>query len=231
MILRASIHSYKTGDCRRLAEHIRDAAVAMGLESSINKSRLSASHYVYVAANEESDDRLKIRCSDHDDKHASSDWYCWAGECPSKIIARIADHFGVAVPAGYRAEDYGARSAAAKKAATTRRATAQATEAEMIAAVVKAMTGAKSIGAVAAGRAIDQVYPSIPRAQRQRLAGEISRRLERDRAIAAAGDDPVKLAPLAVRYPEAKAILRSLVSEEQFKSLRPAGCPRSYWSA
>ena len=229
MTFSTSARSFKTGDCRRLADHISDAASAMGLDASVSTSRVSASHYVYVATNEESDDQIKIRCSDHDDKHASSDWYCWAGECPSKIIARLAAHFSVAVPAGYRADDYQARSTSAKKAAKTHRVTAQATEAEMIAAVVESMADAKSIGPVAAGRAVDQIYPSIPRAQRQRMAAEASRKIVRDREIAKAGSNEAALAALAGRYDEARVMLRAMVGPERFNELRPAGYPRRYW--
>lgn len=224
-----SLRSNKTGECRRLAKHIAAAAAAMGLVADVDASRQSASHYVCVAATVEADEQIKIRCSDHDDKHGGSDWYTWAGECPSRIIARLAIHFGAVVPTGYRPEDYSARSETAKAAAATRSQARRATEADMIAAVIEAMHTAKNISTVAAGKVVDGLYPAIPRAQRQRIAYAGSNAVTRDRAIAAAAGDETALAELARRYDEAKVALFELVGAERFPSLRPSGYPRTCW--
>lgn len=188
-----SFLSSKTGECRRLAEHIAAAARQMGLTADLDPSRISASHYVMVCS-DEGDDLVKIRCSDHDDRHGGSDWHAWAGECPSATIQQVADHFGRAVPAGYTAADYAARSLAAKTRAATRSAALKDTEADMVAAVIGALEGAKNISSLAAGKAIDALFPAIPRAQRQRMAYSASAALVLDRAESAA--EPV---PTAVR--------------------------------
>ncbi len=195
----------------------------------MDASRQSASHYVYVAASAEADEQIKIRCSDHADRHGGSDWHTWNGECPSITIARLADHFGCAVPIGYRPEDYAARSATAQAAAATRSQARRATEAEMIAAVIEAMQTAKNVSAVAAGKVVDGLHPALPMAQRQRIANAASATVTRDRAIAAAAGDETALAKLATRHPEAMAALFGLVGPERFPALRPSGYPRSCW--
>ena len=224
-----SLRSNKTGECRRLADHIAAAAQAMGLSAAVDWSRQSASHYVYVTSSEETDDLIKIRCSDHTDKHGGSDWYAWAGECPSATIARLADHFRRAVPAGYRPEDYAARSAKAEAAAATRSKARRATEADMVAAVTESLAGHKTASALVAGKVVDSLYPAIPRAQRQRIANAASYAAIRDRDIVAAAGDVTALVDLARRYDEAKAVLFSLVGPDRFPALRPAGYPRSFW--
>jgi len=223
-----SLRSNKTGECRRLADHISAAAAAMGLVSEVDVSRQSASHYVYVAASADADEQIKIRCSDHDDRHGGSDWHTWNGECPSATIARLASHFGCAVPVGYRPGDYAARSATAQAAAATRSQARRATEAEMIAAVIEAMQTA-NVSAVAAGKVVDGLHPAIPRAQRQRIAAAASATVTRDHAIAAAAGDETAIAKLATRHREAMAALFALVGPERFPALRPAGYPRSCW--
>lgn len=224
-----SLRSNKTGECRRLADHIAAAATTMGLVAVVDASSQSASHYVCVAADAEADEQIKVRCSDHDDKHGGSDWYAWAGECPSRIIARLAAHFERVVPAGYRPEDYAARSETAKAAAAARSQARRATEAEMVAAVIDTLRTGKNVSAVAAGKVVDGLHPAIPRAQRQRIAYAASAAVTRDRAIAAAADDEIALAKLATRHPEAMMALFSLVGAERFPSLRPAGYPGSCW--
>jgi len=223
------LRSNKTGECRRLADHISAAANAMGLVSEVDASRHSASHYVYVVAQSDANAQIKIRCSDHDDRHGGSDWHTWNGECPSTTIARVARHFGRAVPFGYRPEDYATRSATAQAAAATRRQARRGTEVEMIAAVVEAMQAAKNVSTVAAGKVVDGMHPAIPRAQRQRIAAAASATVTRDRSIAAAAGNETVLAQLATRYPEAMAALFGLVGPERFPELRPAGYPRSCW--
>lgn len=229
MAFTKSTYSNKTGECRRLADHIAAAAAAMGLVADVDASRQSASHYVYVSTSADADEQIKIRCSDHSDRHGGSDWYTWNGECPSITIARMADHFGRPVPAGYRWEDYVARSATAKAAARIRNQDRQATEAEMIAAVVEAMRTAKSVSKLAAGKVVDGMYPAIPRAQRQRIAYDAVAAITRDRAIAGAAGDETALADLATRYPQAMAVLFNTVGPERFAALRPAGFPRPCW--
>lgn len=224
-----SLRSNKTGECRRLADHIAAAAEAMGLVASVDASRQSASHYVYVATSDDADEKIKIRCSDHDDRHGGSDWYTWARECPSTTIARLASHFGRTVPTGYRPEDYTARSAKGKAAAAARSKARQASEAEMVAAVIEEIETHKTASKLAAGKVVDGLYPSIPRAQRQRIAEAASSVVIRDRAIAAAAGDETALAALAVRFTEAKVVLLALVGPDRFLQLRPTGFPRSCW--
>jgi len=222
-------YSNKTGLCRRLAEHIAAAAAAMDLVVSLDPSRQSASHYVYVSADTESEDQIKIRCSDHADRHGGSDWHAWSDACPSLTIARLAAHFCRAVPSGYRPEDYNARSIAAQAAAAARGRAKRATEREMSDVVANAMTAVRSSSPVAAGKVVDQLYPGIPRAQRQRLAQTVSSAVSRDRAIAAAAMNEAALASLAVRYAEARVALLDQVGADRFAALRPAGCPRALW--
>lgn len=178
-----SARSAKAGDCLRLANLIAKAAEAMGLHATLQKSRLSASHYVYVTSE---DDDAKIRCSDHDDKHGGADLLAWVGTCPSVAIARLAARFGRAVPEGFRAEDFAARSAQAKVTASARIQARQGVESAMTAAVVEALTGHKTASKLAAGRALDALYPSISRAQRQRIADAASRAAQQARQVEAA---------------------------------------------
>ena len=222
-------YSNKTGLCRRLAAHIAAAAAAMDLVASLDPSRQSASHYVYVSADSEGEDQIKIRCSDHPDRHGGSDWHAWSDACPSLTIARLAAHFGRAVPSGYRPGDYAARSIAAQAAAATRGRAKRATEKEMSDAVAGAMTAAPSSSPVAAGKMVDRLYPGIPRAQRQRIAQTVSSIVSRDRAIAAAARNEAALVSLAARYAEARVALLDLVGADRFAGLRPAGCPRTLW--
>jgi hypothetical protein len=110
-------YSNKVSACRRLADHIADAAIAMDLNADISTSNQSASHYVCVSNKEEI---IKIRCSDHENGLQTSDWYVWDDECPSKTIARIAQHFGCYVPNKYRPESYAKPSYESQKAAKKR---------------------------------------------------------------------------------------------------------------
>lgn len=224
-----SLRSNKTSECRRLAVHISAAASAMGLASEVEASRQSASHYVHVSRPDLADEQIKIRCSDHDDRHGGSDWLTWSGECPSSTIARLASYFGCTVPVGYRAEDYLTRSANAQSAAATRSQARLEGEATMVASVVDAMRSSQNVSAVAAGKVVDTLHPSITRAQRMRIANAASAVLTRDRAIAAAAGDEAALAKLAARHPEAMSALFNLVGPERFQALRPAGYPRSFW--
>ena len=56
----------------------------------------------------------------------------------------------------------------------------------MTEAVVAALAGHKTASKLAAGKAIDELYPSIPRAQRQRIADAASRAVAQARREAAA---------------------------------------------
>lgn len=231
MEFRKSHRSLKIGECRGNAEQIEAAAQAMGLLTRTEDSRLSASCYVYVTrAPDDGQDWLKIRCSDHADKHGGSDWQHWADTTDlAETIARLAAHFECPVPAKYAAEAYAARSAAAAGAAATRRESRRATEAEMFAAVILELLAAKTPGAVAAGRIVDQIYPDIARALRQRLANSASDVVVRERALAAAAGNEAALLKLATRYDAARSALFALVGAERFAALRPAGYPRSSW--
>lgn len=171
--------SNKNSDCRRLASSIAKAARAMGLEAGIESSRVSASHYVYVADGPEAEP-VKIRVSDHDDRYGA-DWHAWAGEHPSDTIERMADHFGRSIPAGFRRDDFDKASARAKEAARVRSRAAFAAEKAMVAAVVEAMEGDRLISTIATGKKIDEMFPGIPKAKRQRMAGEASYQLKKAR--------------------------------------------------
>lgn len=225
---RASSLSYKTGECRRIAAQINDAATAMGLISSVDASRVSASHYVYIVENEDGE-AVKIRVSDHDDRHGGSDWYHWDGQCPSATIARVASHFGLAVPAQFTAAAYAARGVAATKAAVTRWTNKRATEAEMLTCVIAALQAEKTPGPVVAGGVVDRLYAGIPRAQRSRMVGSASYIVIRERALSAAAGDEAALLGLAGRYTEARAALFALVGPDRFAKMRPSGFLRSSW--
>jgi hypothetical protein len=236
MAFHPSTRSNKTGECRRIAKHIADAAQAMGLVATLDKSRVSASHYVIVSQSKE-DEGIKIRISDHDDKHGGSDWYCWAGDCPSQIIRRIADHFGRFVPQGYRPSDYALRSQSALKAAETRREGKASDEAEMLSEIQSRLSTAPSASKVAAGKIIDALYPGIARAQRQRLAeaASVEVTFKRTLATAIAASDTATLAKLIVqnaleRKHAAQAALYDLVGAEQYTALRPERYPKAAWA-
>ena len=174
-----SIYSHKAGACDRLASQIASAARAMGLHAETTASGVSASRYVYIGATEDAETLLKIRCSDHDDKHGGSDWQAWADSCPSQTIARLAAHYSLPIPAGYSAADYAARSATALAAGAARAAARHATEDQMIAAISARLAGQKARSKVAAGRIVDEVYGALPRAQRQRIAFHAALRVAR----------------------------------------------------
>ena len=224
------LHSNKFGACNRIATHILQAAIAMGLHASVEESRQSASHYVYVKESDDAEGHIKIRVSDHDDRYASSDWYVWSEDCPSKAIAKIADNFNRAIPAGYRAEDYARRSAAVRAVATKRRQARRDAEERIVAEVKAEMLASGGASAVAAGRIIDAMHPTIPRAQRQRIAYAASYAARVAGEIVAARGDENKLRDLAATYDEAKAALVEMVGPDRFRALRPAGYPRSLWT-
>lgn len=223
----------KIGECHRLANHIADAAKAMGLSAHIYESRLSASHYVTV--NDETKDtgmtqEVKIRCSDHDDRHGGSDWQAWAGTCPSKTIARVAAKFGRSIPKGYREEDYKKRSEAAIATGTARRQANMAKETAMVQAVARDVPLTGRLSRTAAGRILDKHFPALPRAQRQRLAFDLSCLITKNFKLTQAAGNEAALAELGRRYPEAREALFSLVGQDRFAALRPTGFPRSLWT-
>lgn len=224
--------SLKVGECRRLANQIASAAKAMGLAADVDKSRVSASTYVTVSDDTKEAGMLqmvKIRCSDHDDHHGGSDWYAWAGDCPSKTIARVAAVFGRAVPEGYREEDYKKRSAVAIAAATARRLANVANEATMVQAAARDVPLTSNLSLVAAGRIVDKRFPALPRAQRQRLAAKLSGLITKKFKLAQAAGNEAALAELGKNYHEAREALFDLVGPDRFVSLRPSGFPRSHW--
>ena len=224
------LHSNKHAACERIARHISRAAVAMGLWPWIDESALSASHYVYVATDKDADDQIKVRVSDHADRYGGSDIYAWHDECVSTAIAELAEHFGRAIPAGYRAEDYARRSAAVRAVATKRRQARRDAEERIVAEVKAEMLASGAASAVAAGRIIDAMHPTIPRAQRQRIAYAASYAARVAGEIAAARGDENQLRDLAATYDEAKAALVEMVGPDRFRALRPAGYPRSLWT-
>jgi hypothetical protein len=234
---RASNWSHKNGACQRLAEQIAHAAEAMGLRARIDASRLSASRYVVVtkAGDEDEDsdyERLKIRCSDHEDRYGGSDWQVWAGACPSGTIVRMAAHFSRPVPTGYRKEDYEARSLAAQKAQKSRQAIRKAAENEILAQLVDRLRDERLTSKIVAGRILDGIAPGIPKAMRARLATTASHLVTTDRQIRDAVDNHriEDLVRLAIINRAAQSVLLELVGEEQYLSLRPSGFPRSMWS-
>ena len=175
--------TFKHTEVRRLSDHIAAAAKEMGLTAWTDRSKVSASTYVYVSDNSDADP-VKVRCSDHDDRYGGSDLHIFDGQCPAGVIGKVAARFGRTVPSKYTAEAYAARSASATQAATAKKAQNFASEQEMIAAVVSNMQGHKMISAVAAGKVVDAMFPGIARAQRQRIAGDASYRLNKARKAA-----------------------------------------------
>ena len=224
------LHSNKHAACERIARHISRAAVAMGLWPWIAESALSASHYVYVATDKDADDQIKVRVSDHADRYGGSHIYAWHDECVSIAIAKLAKHFGRAVPAGYSADDYARRRAAARAAATKRGQTRRDAEVRIIEDVVAELRVSGRTSATAAGQIIDALHPSMPRAQRQRIAYAASYAARVAGEIVAARGDENKLRDLAATYDEAKAALVEMVGPDRFRALRPAGYPRSLWT-
>ncbi|GAM11324.1 hypothetical protein OR1_03637 [Geobacter sp. OR-1] len=178
-------YSNKRTECRRLAAHIAKAAWQMGLAASIEKSRVSASHYVNVYEETDANElkSLEIRCSDHTSFGSRADIYAWHDECPSITIEKVAKFFCRAIPPGFSKADYEARSATAKKAAATRRFNRNKEELSMSSAVAERLIHAKSTGRVMAGKILDEMYPNIPRAQRMRLADDAAWVVSRTKAI------------------------------------------------
>lgn len=241
MQFRKPLLSYKGTACARLADHIAEAAQAMGLEASTDKSRQSASQYVYVhdVADEECERDLKIRCSDHSDKHGGSDWQVWDDECPSATIARVAAHYGREVPAGYRAGDYARRAEAAAKAAATRGNAKWGAEQNMRNDVIAALRNEKDASRVGAGRIIDRLFPGVPRAQRQRMAEHASyvvkserARADEFKAVEKANGNLEKLLAIAERKKSvaARDAIRALVAQDEFSRMKPANWFKSQWN-
>jgi len=173
MSFQKSDRTHKGTECNRLAAHIQKAAKAMDLCATFDKSCISASTYVYVSLPEDDNrdvEPLKIRCSDHADKHTGTDWYAWSDECPSKAISRLAEYFDRPVPKGYSEADYSKRSNSAGSAALIRSFAAADKEKEMISVITETISSTKTASKVEAWKVIDKEFPGIPRAQRQRIA-------------------------------------------------------------
>jgi hypothetical protein len=229
--------SHKVSTCRRLAKQIAEAAAFMGIATFINKSSISASHYVYASKkeidstnNEVVIKTIKIRCSDHKDRHNGSDWSTGHADCPSKTIVRMAEHFNCEIPDYYTPESYATRSDISKRAAQKRECTRQATETNMVTNIIKSLKKEKVISAIKAGKIIDIMYSDVPRAQRQRMACKSSQEAVKQRHLETANGDVVALTNLTYKYNEAKSMLFTLVGAEQFKRLRPLGYPRPCWT-
>ena len=222
--------SYQFAACNRLAATIAKAAHAMNLQTKTDTSRQSASVYLVVSCDDFENDLTEIRCSDHDDRHPEKGrLYAWTGESAAPIIARLAEHYNKAIPPGFAEADFTQRSASAEKAAKARSQQAFTTESQEIDAVTNLLQQSKTIGVIAAGRAVDTLFPCIPRAKRQRIAQSATYRVKKTRALTAAGQDPEKLAALSKTYDEARKTLYTLVGPERFPSLRPKGFVRKFW--
>lgn len=231
-----SVYSHKSSQTTALAEKIANAARAMGLSADIAQSNLSASRYVYVSRGDV-DAPLKIRVSDHVDKHGGSDFDVRVGEGENGIetIGRIASVFGVEVPERYTTAAQAAREATAGEAAATRRRAADAAEKEMRARLTVALSDAPNKSKIVAGTLADELFPGIPRAQRQRLARDAADDVRQESLLTAAAGDEQALLALAAKGPHttgerAKQMLYDAVGAERFKALRPAGYPRNYWN-
>lgn len=116
--------------CDRIAGQITRAAEAMGLEARRDKSAVSASEYVLVRLADEDETVVKVRVSDHGDRHGGADYrvYCdaRAGGVTGDgswldCVAWIAERAGKPLPASVRA----ARTKAAAVAAEMARANAE----------------------------------------------------------------------------------------------------------
>ena len=238
-------HSHKTSACAHLTGQIEAAATAMGLIVERDTSRQSASHYLYIGADEDAL-TLKIRVSDHDDQHGGSDWRYCHDAALAPIVERLAEHYGRPVPAGFSAEDLASRSATARKAVDTRRQKADDWEARAVAALLGALQPISKIpGKPTLGNLFDQAFGDRPRAERQRVVQAVIDHLKADaeeaaalEAIAAVGSDPTLLVGLIQRAPyrsilqkKAKAALLALVGPETYSALRPAGESRFAWSS
>jgi len=126
--------SRKTSACEHLAELIAKAAKAMNLECGIDKSRISASHYVTVWQ-PDANSSVKIRVSDHNAPGVGgdADVNFTDDAAPAAAIAWLAKRFSREIPVRFRSEDFARRSDAARAAAATRAARAAAEQADQIA--------------------------------------------------------------------------------------------------
>lgn len=224
-------YSNKTSETAKVVEIVLSFCQAVGLEAGVDRSGVSASTYVSIVSHE-GERFSKVRVSDHANKHVcSSDVHFYLGQSVSELVATVAARHEVEVPARFTAEAFAARSAAADKAAATRAAKAEATESELLAAVVEAMRGSKSLSLATAGKVVDATVGTLPRAQRQRIAAAAAQAVSTERALSAAGDDLQALASLGATLPAARLRLRGLVDAATYASLRPAGVMRATWAA
>ena len=223
-------YSNKTSETAKVVEIVLSFCQAVGLEAGVDRSAISASTYVSIVSHD-GERFSKVRVSDHANRHEPADVEFLLGQSVSELVATVAARHEVEVPARFTAEAFAARSAAADKAAATRAAKAEATESELLAAVVEALRGSKSLSLATAGKVVDATMGSLPRAQRQRIAAAAAQAVSTERALSAAGDDLQALASLGATLPAARLRLRGLVDAATYASLRPAGVMRATWAA
>lgn len=236
--------SMKSSACDQKASQIEAAIKAMGLCVEREKSRQSASQYLYVGSDEDTLD-LKIRVSDHEDLYGGSHWLYNVDAPLAPILERLAKHFGRDVPDGFRADQIAARQEIARKAAATRRQAATDWEATAVAALIATIgPDVKTPGKASLGKQFDSLFGAHPRAVRQRVVQAVVVQRARDAektaalaAIAAVDGNIDQLVALIVRAPFLSALRRlgkdasrDLVGDQAYAGLRPAGVSRSEWS-
>lgn len=243
-MFKITVHSHKTSACDRLAGQVETAIKAMGLFVERDKSSQSASQYLYVGPDEDALD-LKIRVSDHDDRHGGSHWLYDVDAPLASIVERVAKHFGRAVPDGFRTDQIAARQGAGSKAAATRRQAATDWETAAVVTLIEAIgPDVKTPGKPALGKQFDSLFGVQPRAVRQRVVQAVIDRREREaleqaasEAVAAANGNIDQLVGLIIKAPyrsplqrKAKEFLHGLVGDQTYAGLRPTGVSRSEWS-
>lgn len=173
------------------ATAIATAARAMGLRVEMDSSRVSESIYIFVSHPADDGADLKIRVSRHDAPWRScprdgrdADFEVatgtgkaamrrQTGATVQEAIQWIARRLGA--DASQVLAERAARAAAAAKAAATRGKRAADDDAAVIAAVLAEIgERSKAISLVAAGKLIDELFGAMPRARRQRLAGNVA---------------------------------------------------------
>lgn len=113
--------------CERIAAQVQRAAEEMGFETAIEESRLSASRYVVVYLDDDGDELVKIRVSDHANRNGEADYEVgcddlaieqMVGDHWTWPILSLSERTGTPVPARIRrlAEKAGVVEAAAARA-------------------------------------------------------------------------------------------------------------------
>lgn len=154
--------------CEHMAEQIVKAAKMMKLEASSFSE--GGSWFAHITNHDDDADPYIVRCCDDPNPRDATNLSVTPDICPSEPIKLVANHFGKLIPEVFTNEAYVSRAKRSDKAAVTRLIKTTREEAVMTNVIAEALRKDRLQSIMQAGKLIDQHYPGIAKAKRQRIA-------------------------------------------------------------